>query len=149
VRFSLKESLMKKSPWLVPGALVFLLLAGNSGAVEMPAPERSKETEKAIRLIQTEMPSLLAQTFVRGATIALIEGGSVAWQGSFGSKNAETGEPMTPTRSSAASLSKPVFAYGVMSSWAAGLDLDKPLVEYIDEPSSSAYPRRGNGDLRL
>jgi CubicO group peptidase (beta-lactamase class C family) len=142
---------MKRCPWLVPGALVLLLLAGYSGTVEKPAAERSEGTEEAVRLIQSELPSLLTQTFVPGATIALIEGGSVAWRGAFGSKNAATGEPMTlDTVFEAASLSKPVFAYGVMKLVGRGLlDLDKPLVEYIDEASLfEAYPPTRDGDPR-
>ena len=142
---------MKKIPRFVPAALVSLLLTGYSGAVQKPVPERSEVTEKAIQRIQKELPALLPQAFVPGATIALIEGRSVAWQGAFGLKNAETGEPMTmDTVFEAASLSKPVFAYGVMKLVGRGLlDLDRPLVEYIDESSlQQAYPPTRNGDPR-
>lgn len=142
---------MNKFPRAVPGALVFLLLTGYPGAVQNPGPERSEVAEKAIQRIQKELPALLPQAFVPGATIAVIEGRSVVWQGAFGSKNAETGEPMTlDTVFEAASLSKPVFAYGVMKLVGRGLlDLDKPLVEYIDESSlQQAYPPTRNGDPR-
>jgi len=142
---------MTKARWSVPRAVVLVLFASISGAVEKPVPGPSEWAEEAGRVIQKELPSLLTRTYVPGATIALVEGRSVAWQGAFGTKNADTGEPMTlETVFEAASLSKPVFAYGVMKLVGRGLlDLDRPLVEYIDEPSLfEAYPPTREGDAR-
>jgi len=142
---------MKMARKPISGTVVLLLLAGTSGAAGKPAAAPSKWTEEAARMIQKDLPALLAGAFVPGATIALIEGRSVAWQGAFGTKNADTGDPMTlDTVFEAASLSKPVFAYGVMKLVGRGLlDLDRPLVEYIDEPSLfEAYPPTRNGDPR-
>ncbi|MDH4197643.1 MAG: beta-lactamase family protein, partial [Candidatus Aminicenantes bacterium] len=142
---------MKKISRVVVGTFVFLLLAAYTVAGDRQTAELSAGTREAIRRIQTELPGLLSQALVPGATIALVEGRSVVWQGAFGLKNAETGEPMTvDTVFEAASLSKPVFAYGVMKLVGQGLlDLDKPLVEYIDEASlNQAYPPTQKGDLR-
>jgi len=146
-----KDPIMKKLPKVLPGVLAFFLLTGFSGSCEKPVSERSEGIEKAVQRIQEELPALLTQSFVPGATIAVIDGGSIAWQGAFGMKNAETGEPMTgDTVFEAASLSKPVFAYGVMKLVGQGLlDLDRPLVEYIDEASlRQAYPPTRDGDPR-
>ncbi len=142
---------MKRIPRLVLGALVFLPLAGYSGTGEKQEAKLSAATQQAVRRIQKELPALLPRALVPGATVALVEGRSVVWQGAFGLKNAETGEPMTvDTVFEAASLSKPVFAYGVMKLVGRGLlDLDKLLVEYIDEASlHQAYPPAQKGDLR-
>jgi len=142
---------MKNIPRVISAALALLLLAGPSGAGGNQASELSPATAQVVQRIQKELPDLLRQAFVPGATLALIEGGSVAWQGAFGLKDAETGEPMTvDTVFEAASLSKPVFAYGVMKLVGRGLlDLDKPLIEYIDEAAlNQVYPPTRNGDAR-
>jgi len=142
---------MKNIPRVLSAALVFLLLAGASGAGGRQTLELSPATAQIVQRIQKELPDLLRQAFVPGATLALIEGRSVVWQGAFGLRDAETGEPMTlDTVFEAASLSKPVFAYGVMKLVGRGLlDLDKPLIEYIDEASlNQVYPPTRNGDAR-
>jgi CubicO group peptidase (beta-lactamase class C family) len=142
---------MSKFRRFVPLALLLFLPASVPGAAENPVPGPSAWAEEAGRVIQKELPALLTQAFVPGATVALIEGRSVAWQGAFGTKNADTREPMTlDTVFEAASLSKPVFAYGVMKLVGQGLvDLDRPVVEYIDEPSLfEAYPPARDGDPR-
>jgi len=142
---------MTKARWFIPCAVAFVLFSAVARAAEMPVSRPSAWAEEAARLIQKELPTLLPQALVPGATVALIEGRAVAWQGAFGTKNADTGEPMTlDTVFEAASLSKPVFAYGVMKLVGRGLlDLDKPLIGYIDEPSLiEAYPPARNGDPR-
>lgn len=142
---------MIKARRFVPCVVSLVLFAAVASAAETPAPGPSAWADEAARWLQKEMPTLLPQTFVPGATVALIEGRAVVWQGAFGTKNAATGEPMTlDTVFEAASLSKPVFAYGVMKLVGRGLlDLDKPLIGYIDDPSLfEAYPPTRDGDPR-
>ena len=59
--------------------------------------------------------------------------GRQAWHGSFGLANAETKAPVTDASVfEAASLSKPVFAYAVLTLVDAGLvDLDTPISKYL------------------
>ena len=61
-------------------------------------------------------------------SIALIRGAKTIWLHGFGVKDKKTGEPVrTDTVFEAASLSKPVFTYGVLKLVDQGrLDLDTP-----------------------
>jgi CubicO group peptidase (beta-lactamase class C family) len=79
------------------------------------------------------IPDLMTRANVPGLSVALIEDGKIAWTGSFGVKNTETGAKVDEhTVFQAASLSKPVFAYGVLKLVDQGnLDLDSPLTRYL------------------
>lgn len=79
------------------------------------------------------IPQMMDSAGVQGLALAVIENGKLAWVKSFGVKNAETKAPVTEgTIFQAASLSKPVFAYAVLTLVEKGkLDLDKPLLDYI------------------
>ena len=70
---------------------------------------------------------------VQGAQIAVLAGGTISWQASFGLANAETKVPVTDASVfEAASLSKPVFAYAVLMLADAGrIDLDTPITSYL------------------
>jgi CubicO group peptidase (beta-lactamase class C family) len=79
------------------------------------------------------IPELLKQGMVPGLAIAIIRNGKVAWHKGYGTVNSVTREPVTDeTVFEAASLAKPLFAYGVLKLVDAGLlDLDKPLMTYL------------------
>ncbi len=81
------------------------------------------------------IPDLMTRATVPGVSVALIEDGKITWIGSFGVKNTKTGDKVDDrTVFQAASLSKPVFAYGVLKLVDQGkLDLDTPLSKYIPE----------------
>lgn len=65
--------------------------------------------------LRTFTARTLEQARVRGAGVALIRGGRVAWTESFGVRDDRTGEPATPaTRFEAASLGKMVAAYAAL-----------------------------------
>ena len=91
-----------------------------------------KKAELAARL-ERLIPQLMADGSVPGLSALLIRDNKVFWQRAFGVMNVETKQPVTPdTIFEAASLSKPVFAYGVLKLVDAGkLDLDTPLVKYL------------------
>jgi CubicO group peptidase (beta-lactamase class C family) len=114
----------------------------------------SAVTQEAGTLDKTlgdKIPPLLRKALVPGISIAVLDDGRVVWEGYFGVKNAETGEPVKDdTVFEAASLSKPVFAYGVMKLVdRKKLDLDRPLVELISEADlHAAYPPTKDGDSR-
>ena len=73
---------------------------------------------------------------VPGVSIALIQHGKTIWVHGFGVKEAGTSQPVTgETVFEAASLSKPVFAYGVLKLVDQGkLRLDVPLTIYLPKP---------------
>jgi CubicO group peptidase (beta-lactamase class C family) len=79
---------------------------------------------------------LMRKGDIPGLSIAVIRDGKIDWEGEFGQKNAvpdgvTDGPVLRDTLFSAASLSKPVFAYIVLRLVDRGvIDLDKPLYTY-------------------
>lgn len=80
---------------------------------------------------------------VPGLALSIIENGNIKETQVFGVKNSETHEPVTAdTVFQAASLSKPVFTYAVLSLVQEGkFDLDKPLHEYLHLPEADEIPQ--------
>ncbi len=110
------------------------------------------DPQEMVKHLSTQIPALMEQALIPGMAIAVIHEGRIIWERAFGKKNNRTGEPVTVhTVFEAASLSKPVFAYGVMKLVQEGkLDLDKPLVQYITRKELiRVYPRAVTGDKRL
>jgi CubicO group peptidase (beta-lactamase class C family) len=93
----------------------------------------SAQTGGAPEKLTGSIPDLMNRATVPGLSIALIEEDKVAWLGSFGARNAKTGEKVDErTVFQAASLSKAVFAYAVMKLADQGkLDLETPLSQYL------------------
>ena len=118
-----------------------LLNASKPLPAQTPA---TTSTSKAASRLAREVPALMKQGGVPGMSIALIRGGKTTWLHGFGMKNTKTGEPVTTeTVFEAASLSKPVFAYGVLKLVDQGkLGLDVPLTAYLPKPYT-------DGDERL
>jgi len=108
-------------------ALTLLLLLSLLTTAQQPS------AKQAISDLERDIPALLQQADVPGLSIALIHDGKIAWTGAFGIANAKTKKPVTKTTVfEAASLSKPVFAYGVMKLVDKGmLNLDSPLNKYL------------------
>jgi CubicO group peptidase (beta-lactamase class C family) len=106
-------------------------------------------TKTAIASLNRDIPNLMQQADIPGLSIALIENGHTTWLRSFGTIDPATNAPVTDhTRFSAASLSKPVFAYAVLKLVDQGkLDLDTPLAHYW--PADSPYPIDPANDPRL
>ncbi len=79
------------------------------------------------------LPKMMELANVPGVAVANVEKGRMTWSGEFGVKNADQRQKVTPdTVWQVGSLSKPVFAFGVMKLVEAGkLELDRPLIEYI------------------
>ncbi len=96
---------------------------------------KAKKDELIARL-ETFIPQLMKDGDVPGLSIALVRDSQVLWQRGFGVKNAETKEAVVDnTIFEAASLSKPVFAYGVLKLVESNrLDLDAPLSKYLAQP---------------
>ena len=89
------------------------------------------------------IPALLDSAGIPGLSIAVVEGGETVWTGAFGVRNAVDRRPVDPeTVFEAASLSKPVFAYGLLRLVDRdGFDLDRPLSEYVDMAQFGDDPR--------
>jgi CubicO group peptidase (beta-lactamase class C family) len=90
------------------------------------------------------IPQLMREAGVPGLTMAVIRDAAVVWSGAFGGTRAAGGLPVSDdTIFEAASLSKPVFAYGVLKLYERGiLELDRPLVDYLPAPYSDFEPLR-------
>jgi CubicO group peptidase (beta-lactamase class C family) len=86
--------------------------------------------------LESDVPELMKKGTVPGAAIAVIRGGKTTWVHGFGTKEAKRAQPVTgETVFEAASLSKPVFAYGVLKLVDQGkLGLDVPLTTYLPKP---------------
>ena len=89
-----------------------------------------------IQQLEKDVPELMKKGGVPGLAVAVIRNGKTTWVHGFGIKEAKTGHPVTEeTVFEAASLSKPVFAYGVLKLVEQGkLGLDIPLTTYLPKP---------------
>jgi len=94
---------------------------------------RAGAADGLVSRLRQRIPELMEQAGVQGVQIAVLSGGKTGWHGSFGLANAETKTPVTDASVfEAASLSKPVFAYAVLTLVDAGLiDLDTPISKYL------------------
>ena len=123
--------------------------------------------------LENYIESQMHQMKIPGCSFVLINNGEVVYHNLFGVADKSTGSPVTAsTLFEGASTSKPLFAYMVMMLVEEGkLDLDKPLLEYLEPQLHSNYnfdPRysqitarmvlshttgfpnwRGNGDLTI
>jgi CubicO group peptidase (beta-lactamase class C family) len=121
------------------GAVLVLgaVATGVMGTLGLQAQAPSiRSARDVISRLKSEVPGLMQQGGVPGMSIALIRSGKTIWLRGFGVKDKKTGEPVrTDTVFEAASLSKPVFAYGVLKLVDQGkLDLDAPLNSYLTKP---------------
>ena len=103
-----------------------------------------KDQQSTILQLERDVPELMKKSNTPGVSIALIRDGKTIWVHGFGVKETGTSQPVTgETVFEAASLSKPVFAYGVLKLADQGkLGLDIPLTTYLPK----AYIQ---GDQRL
>jgi CubicO group peptidase (beta-lactamase class C family) len=99
-------------------------------------PPLKKPDQATIASLQKRIPELLKESSVPGLSLALIRGGKTYWVQGFGVRDAKSAQPVTENAIfEAASLSKPVFAYGVLKLVDQGtLDLDTPLTHYLPKP---------------
>jgi CubicO group peptidase (beta-lactamase class C family) len=108
-----------------------------------PVAPLKKPDQATIAALQKRIPELLREATVPGLSLALIRDGKTYWAKAFGVRDEKTGLPVTEeTIFEAASLSKPVFAYGVLKLVDQGkLDLDAPLSKYMPQPYVEGDPR--------
>lgn len=101
--------------------------------------------------LERDIPELMRKDGIPGLTIAVIRGGKTTWVHGFGVKEIKSGQPVTTeTVFEAASLSKPVFAYGVLKLVEQGrLGLDVPLTTYLPKPYVAGDERLGKITARI
>ncbi|MBN2312848.1 MAG: serine hydrolase [Sedimentisphaerales bacterium] len=92
--------------------------------------------ESVIQKLDVLTPKLMEDMNVPGVSISLIEDDRIAWHKGYGVVRADGEEKITPeTVFEACSMSKVAFTYIVLKLVEQGkLDLDRPLVEYLDKP---------------
>jgi CubicO group peptidase (beta-lactamase class C family) len=104
----------------------------NGGQADAPLKTKLKKEELAARMDRL-IPQLMKDGVVPGLQALLISDNRIFWQRAYGLSNVVTRQPLADdTVFEAASLSKPVFAYGVLKlADAGGIDLDAPLNKYL------------------
>ena len=116
------------------------------GAHSVRAQERTLRTrflESRIAEWKQGIPRWLRDARLPGVSIAIIDAGTVRWEGQFGLKDIGTGEPVRrDTVFAACSNTKPVFAYAVLKLCEKGvMDLDVPLTKYTSRRFVEGDPR--------
>jgi CubicO group peptidase (beta-lactamase class C family) len=95
-------------------SLAFLLMFFCVAAFAQNAQEPSAKI--SIEKLQKDIPQLMKQADIPGMSVAMIRNGKLVWNNVYGVMDAETKKPVTSqTVFEAASLSKCVFAYGVLN----------------------------------
>lgn len=131
------------------GGLAISGCGPEAGSPEAGGPTRVDNTDPHITAVETSLSApvrirgrdperfsiqeRMEHYRVPGASVAVIEGGAVAWAKGYGVKDTESGEPVTPeTLFQAASISKPVTAVAALRLVEEGrLDLDAPANRYL------------------
>jgi CubicO group peptidase (beta-lactamase class C family) len=93
--------------------------------------------------LERDIPELMKKAAVPGLSIAVIRDGKIVWTDAFGVRSSGTKKLVTrETRFGVGSLSKPVFAYGVLKLLDEGkLKLDEPLAPYLPKEFTEGDPR--------
>ena len=118
-----------------------------SRAIDCLAPsavEAYSDWKSVATIIDTLIPRLMSDSHVPGVAIAMINQRSLVWSKCYGIMSTESREPVThETMFEACSMSKPVFAYLALMLVELGkLNLDKPLIDYLDPACLRGQPDR-------
>ncbi len=133
-----------RASFILPLICAALLCVSLLPAQTRPQAAPFKKPDNAtITVLNQRIPVLLNEATIPGISIALIQDGKTYWVHSFGVRDEKTQQPVTDqTIFEAASLSKPVFAYGVLKLVDQGkLNLDTPLSTYLPKPYLEGDPR--------
>jgi CubicO group peptidase (beta-lactamase class C family) len=119
------------------GLLIILPVSRMTGTLRTHVlADSAHSPAAAIFKLQQDIPAQMKKGNVPGLAIALIRKGKTSWIRGFGVKETKTEIPVTEdTIFEAASLSKPVFAYGMLKLVEQEkLGLDTPLSTYLPQP---------------
>jgi CubicO group peptidase (beta-lactamase class C family) len=93
---------------------IFILLSVALCAAQPSTKPVPMNAAREARL-KKDIPALMEKAGVPGLSIAVIRGAKTVWTESFGIRNEDTKKPVAAdTMFNVGSLSKPVFAYGVL-----------------------------------
>jgi len=114
-------------------AIVLCLQLFSVFAQEKPAPRLS--TKAAIEKLKKDVPRLMKEANVPGASIALVRDGKLVWSNVYGVINTDTKQPVTTeTIFEANSLTKPFFGYAFLRLVDEGkFKLDTPVNVYLKD----------------
>lgn len=112
---------------------VIALLAIVFSPALLHGAKKDAESDPSIVALKKDIPTLMKDADIPGLSVAVIRNGKTYWLQNFGIKSTKTNEPVDDaTVFNVGSLSKPVFAYGVLKLVDAGkLKLDEPLAPYL------------------
>ena len=135
---------MRSTPKLVLLSVALVtFFSGRTVAQNSTAERVHNPDQRTIEALERRVPELMKQADIPGLSMAVIRNGKTYWLREFGLRNTGSNSPVTAdTVFEAASLSKPVFAYGVLQLVDKGkLDLDAPLSKYLPKPYIDGDPR--------
>lgn len=129
---------------------VRLAAAAAIRSIVPPAPITSERLAAYQAWLQENVPALMREHHVPGASIAIIQHGRVHWAQGYGVSDARQRQPVTTdTIFEACSMSKPILALSVLQLVQQGrLDLDAPLTHYLgrdylrDQPAQDLITAR-------
>ena len=100
-----------------------------------------------VQAVEDAARQALASSTTHGLAVALVHHGRLVWAAGYGVANRTTGQPVTATtRFQAASLSKPVTAWGVLRLVESGrIGLDEPIVGHLLRWRPPASPFDADG----
>lgn len=113
--------------------IAFCLQLFSVCAQEKPTPRLP--TKAAIEKLKKDVPRLMKEANVPGASIALVRDGKLVWSNVYGVMNTETKKPVTTeTIFEANSLTKPFFGYAFLKLVDEGkFKLDTPVNVYLKD----------------
>jgi CubicO group peptidase (beta-lactamase class C family) len=119
------------------GAVLSTARAGSAWPSQSADPGTGPAWQPSADLFR-DLPRLLELGSVPGLALAVVDGKRV-WRRGFGQAIKEPTQPVSEeTIFEAASLGKPVFAYGVLRLVDAGvIELDRPLYDYLPIPDAN------------
>ncbi len=122
---------------------IALTAAVTDAATPAKAVKRLDGTQIAESALTARIEELTKKANVHGLAVSVFNAGAPVYSRTFGVKRTDTREPLAnATVLYGASLSKAVFAVLVMRLVEDGLiDLDTPLVRYLDGPLDAVKPR--------
>ncbi|HEV2843436.1 MAG TPA: serine hydrolase domain-containing protein [Thermoanaerobaculia bacterium] len=136
--------------------LTFLIAAGCASTPPAAGPStqvirRLDGSTIEAAALTARIEQLVAAADVHGLAVAVFNNRDIVYLKTFGVKRADTKEPLrTDTVFYGASLSKAVAAVLVMRLVEEGvLDLDTPLVKYLDKPIEAYKARKPRHGMRI
>lgn len=127
--------MISRLPFAIAATWMFIAGCGS------PEPNETARPDLA-NTLRSLIPGLMAANGIPGLTLAIVRNGEIAYSQGFGVLHVSSRERVNAdTVFEAASLSKPVFAYGVLRLAEQGkIDLDTPISRYL--PGTYVHEQR-------